>query len=72
MPVILFGLSTKLINKKMRRNLEPENNQKQLDIIIASLFAKITPTDFGSFDYDEQTHTTREETGTPSKDGYIL
>lgn len=72
MPIILLGLSTKLINKKMRRNLEPQNTQKQLDNIIASLFAKITPTDFGSFDYDEETHTTREETETPSKDGIVL
>lgn len=72
MPFVLFGLSAKLINKKVRRNLEPQNTQKQLDIIISSLFAKITPTDFGSFDYDEEPHTTREETGTPSKDEFIF
>jgi hypothetical protein len=45
-PFILAGLTTKIINSKMGRKLQPDNPEKQLDIIIASFFKNIKPTNF--------------------------
>lgn len=45
-PFILAGLATKIINTRMGRKLQPDNPEKQLDIIIASFFKNIKPTNF--------------------------
>ena len=66
-PFILAGLTTKIINTRMGRKLQPENPEKQLDIIIASFFKNIKPTNFegildDKFEQENQETEFRNET----------
>jgi hypothetical protein len=48
LPVVLLGLSAKVINNRLK-NKTPE---KQIDIILASFFTTVTPQHFGEFNED--------------------
>ena len=61
LPFLLVGLSAKIFNKKLNKNLRQENSEKQLDIIISSLFTHITPTVFGDFKNDKENKTPRKK-----------
>jgi hypothetical protein len=67
LPFILAGLSAKIFNKKLNKNSHQQNSQKQLDIIISSLFTHITPTDFGDFKNDKKDKTSTEKTAVAVK-----
>ena len=45
-PFVFTGLTAKIINSRVRKKLQPDNPEKQLDIIIASFFKNIKPTNF--------------------------
>lgn len=67
LPFILTGLTTKIFNNRMRGKLEPDNPEKQLDIIIASFFENVKPTNFEGILDDGTEHQADQKTTTPVK-----